>query len=128
MADVEVIVAAVVEVPEAGDSQAVALDDGARRDGDLGFPRTIVRRRNEAPPDEDGSANGGEGDPIAFSGAQPQRADAEGEEREGHHGPEPWPGEIGEMQGERAPCEEQCLANEADAHGDPQQEVAESGG
>lgn len=120
VADGEIVGGAVVEVAEASEVDEVAVEGGAGHDGDVGSPGAVMGGVDGGPPDEDGEKEGGEEEEAVFGAGAPEEMEAEGEDGEGEQGAEGEPREVGVVNGEGGPGDEEGAAEEAGNGDEPE--------
>ena len=115
----EIVAGAVVEIADARQAHAVAVDHGPRHDSHFRTPVAIVRGRNGDPPDDHAEKQHGRDDGHAPLTGKPQRPDRE--RCEGHCKSEAQfsPRQIGIIDGQRGPQDRQGQAKKTDGSDQP---------
>ena len=115
----EIIPAPVVEIPHAGDVNAVAVDRCAWHHRYLRTPVTIVRRKDCHPPNRHGKKQPCEDPRHSRPACQPESPYAERQEDRSNCRAQPRPWQVGIVDRQRGPPQEQDSTNEAGAGRQP---------
>ena len=110
----EVVPAPIVEIANAGDAHAVAVDDGVRHHRDVAAPIAVVRWQDGGPPRAHDEKEPREHPAHARPARDPQRPDAEGRERHRQCQPQPRPRQVRIVDRQRRPDQQHRSADMRD--------------